>query len=144
MTAKLSFLSAFGIRTIWPISLTLPRRTQVVGSLQLDSGFFSMVSTVPTVTATTPASPARSTANVTATFSEPVRGVTTGTMKLVLSGRTDPLSSVVTMSADKKKAFLNPAANLLRGRTYKAVLTSGVTDIARNPLVQKEWTFTVS
>ena len=105
---------------------------------------FRVDATVPTVTATTPASSARATVNATATFSEPVRGVNTGTMKLFLTGRADPLSSVVTLSADKKKAFLNPAANLLVGRTYKVVLTSGITDVARNQLVQKEWSFTVS
>jgi Bacterial Ig-like domain len=39
---------------------------------------------------------------------------------------------------------LNPNNNLQRGVTYRAVLTTGVQDVAGNPIAQqKEWLFTV-
>ena len=104
---------------------------------------FRVDGTAPTVVATTPSSSARPRTNVTATFSEPVRGATTGTMKLFQQGRQHPVSATVSLSATKLKATLNPATNLLVGRTYRAVLTSGITDTARNPLAKREWTFTV-
>lgn len=100
--------------------------------------------TAPTVATVSPSSAGRPRTNVTATFSERVRGVSTGTMKLFQQGRQHPVTAAVTLSGDKQKATLNPARNLLVGRTYRAVLTSGITDRARNPLVKKEWTFTVS
>ncbi|MDQ3104802.1 MAG: Ig-like domain-containing protein, partial [Actinomycetota bacterium] len=105
---------------------------------------FRVDGTAPTVVATTPSSSARPMTNVTATFSEPVRGATTGTMKLFQQGRQHPVSATVSLSATKLKATLNPATNLLVGRTYRAVLTSGITDTARNPLAKREWTFTVT
>jgi hypothetical protein len=105
---------------------------------------FRVDALAPTVTVTRPTSSAKPGTNVAATFSEPVKGVTTGTMQLYLDGRAHPVSATVTRSADKLKAVLNPAANLLVGRTYRAVLTSGITDLANNALVKREWTFTVA
>jgi len=105
---------------------------------------FRVDGTSPTVVATTPSFSAKPVTNVTATFSEPVRGATTGTMKLFQQGRQHPVSATVALSATKLKATLNPASNLLVGRTYRAVLTSGITDTARNPLAMREWTFTVA
>jgi hypothetical protein len=105
---------------------------------------FQVDALAPTVTVTRPTSSAKPGTNVAATFSEPVKGVTTGTVQLYLDGRAHPVSATVAQSADKLRAVLNPAANLLVGRTYRVVLTSGITDLGNNPLVRREWTFTVT
>ena len=55
--------------------------------------------------------------------------------------------------AATNKAVLNPSANLERGATYKAVITSGAKDLTGNALDQdqsvtgyqmKVWYFTIS
>jgi len=104
---------------------------------------FSVDGIVPTVVATTPSTTAEPTAKVTATFSEAVRGVSTATMKLFASGAQHPLSATVTVSEDRRRAVLNPSVNLPRSRTYRAVLTSLVTDRAGNALPKTTWQFTV-
>jgi len=95
----------------------------------------------PTVTARTPANGARSvsqTANVTATFSEPVTGVSATTFVLRLG--TTVIPAVVTFNATTRVATLNPNATLLADRTYTATL-SGINDIAGNPMVASTWSF---
>ena len=82
--------------------------------------------------------------NVVAKFSEPVVGVTNATFKVRKKGTTKALAAVISMSADRKKATLNPSATLQRGKQYIVKLTSGIKDDKGNPLVTKSWTFSVS
>jgi Bacterial Ig-like domain len=93
-------------------------------------------STVPTANATRVAPGA----NITATF------------KLFRSGTTTAIGAVVSYDATAKKAILNPNSNLQLGTKYKAVVTSGATDLAGNRLdqnsslsglQQEAWTFTI-
>ena len=96
----------------------------------------------PTVTARTPNAGALAvvqTANVTATFSEPVTGIN-GTA-FVLRAGTTAVPAAVTYNAATRVATLNPTATLLADRVYTASLT-GVTDVAGNPLATTTWTFT--
>jgi hypothetical protein len=96
----------------------------------------------PTVTARTPLSGARAvsqTANLDATFSEPVTGVNGTTFVLRLGAAVIP--AAVTYNAATRVATLNPNATLAADSTYTATL-SGVTDLAGNPMVASSWTFT--
>ena len=96
---------------------------------------------LPTVTARTPASGARSvsqTGNLTATFSEPVTGVSSSTFVLRL--RTTAIPAVVSYNATTRVATLNPSVTLLADRTYTATL-SGIRDVAGNLMVASSWSF---
>ncbi|WP_241985742.1 MULTISPECIES: peroxidase family protein [Cryobacterium] len=95
----------------------------------------------PTVTARTPVSGARAvsqTANLNATFSEPVTGVNGATFVLRLG--TAVIPAAVTYNAETWVATLNPNATLIADGTYTATL-SGITDLAGNPMVDSSWTF---
>ena len=101
--------------------------------------------TPPRVSSTVPGANATGVApgaNITATFSEAmnVNSIDGTTFKLTKKGSTT------------KKAILNPNANLQLGTKYKAVVTTGATDLAGNRLdqnsslsglQQKAWTFTI-
>ena len=93
-------------------------------------------------------------ANVSAIFSEAMRAssINTNTVKLFKAGTTTPLGAGVSYDAERKKAVLNPNANLQLGKKYKAVVTVGTRDLAGNQLDQnpsltgnqpKVWFFTV-
>jgi hypothetical protein len=102
--------------------------------------------TAPVITARSPASAATNVAvgsPVTATFSEPVQGVTNTTFTLRI-GTGAPIAATVTMNAAKTVATLTPAAPLANATTYTATLTGGATairDLANNPLVTSSWSF---
>ncbi len=92
--------------------------------------------------------------NVSAFFSEAmmVGSINTNTIKLFKTGTTTPIAVVVSYDAERKKAVLNPKANLQRGAKYKTVVTTGTKDLAGNRLDQnaarsgnqlKQWFFTV-
>ncbi|TFD62127.1 hypothetical protein E3T39_03760 [Cryobacterium suzukii] len=97
---------------------------------------------LPTVTTRTPAAGDRSisqTGNLTATFSEPVTGVSGTTF--VLRRGTTVIAAVVGYNATTRVATLNPSVTLLADRTYTATL-SGIRDAAGNELATSTWSFT--
>jgi len=93
--------------------------------------------------------------NVTATFSEDVKNVNATTFKLEqvtvskkgvektspVAATVAPASGTVTQGAS---ATLNPSKDLQKGSTYRATLTSGVTDTVGNPLATYSWKFKVN
>ncbi|MGY1671022.1 Ig-like domain-containing protein [Geodermatophilus sp. SYSU D00710] len=101
----------------------------------------------PTVTSRSPAVDATGvsgTANVTATFSEPVQGVEAATFTL-----TDPagavVPAVVSRNGTTNQWILNPNPTLALGTRYTVTLTGGATairDAAGNPLTTVSWSFT--
>ncbi|MBO9522821.1 MAG: Ig-like domain-containing protein [Nocardioidaceae bacterium] len=101
--------------------------------------------TPPTVTARTPAANATGVplnTTVTATFSEPVTGVSATTFQLrrVISGQLVP----ATVTLVGNTATLTPNAPLLNNNLYTATLTGGaaaIRDTAGNPLATTSWTF---
>jgi methionine-rich copper-binding protein CopC len=101
----------------------------------------------PTVTARTPASGATGisrTANITATFSEAVQGVSATTFRLRNAAGT-VITAVVSYNATSRVATLNPSATLAAGTTYTVTLTGGtsaIRDVAGNPLATTSWKFT--
>jgi hypothetical protein len=112
--------------------------------------------TPPRVSSTVPGANATGVApgaNITATFSEAmnVNSIKGTTFKLMKAGTTTVIGAVVSYDPSTKKAILNPNANLQLGTKYKAVVTTGTTDLAGNRLdqnsslsglQQKAWTFT--
>jgi len=92
-------------------------------------------------------------ANITATFSEAMmtNSINAATFKLSKAGTTTVIGAGVSYDPTTKKATLNPNLNLRRETKYKAVVTTGATDLAGNKLdqnsslsglQQKAWTFT--
>lgn len=105
----------------------------------------------PTVTARIPAANATGVAvasNVTATFSEPVTGVTVGTtpgtftLKNTATGAA--VAATVSYNTTTRTATLDPSANLAASTQYTATLTNGIKDTAGNPLADAPWTFTTA
>jgi hypothetical protein len=85
--------------------------------------------------------------NVTATFSEPVQGVSGATFKLRRVGASSDTTATVTYNATTRVATLDPSANLTANSQYTATLTGGgtaVRDLANNALATVPWTFTTA
>jgi len=101
--------------------------------------------TPPTVTSRSPAVDATGVAvdsNVTATFSEPVTGVSGSTF--TLTGPGGAVGATVSYNAGTQTATLDPSAALSPNTQYSAHLTSGITDLATNPLAPVDWSFTTA
>ena len=103
--------------------------------------------TAPTVTTRGPAANATGvsqTANVTATFSEAVTGVS-GTTFTLRNAAGTAVSGTVTYNATTRVATLDPTATLAADTRYTATLTGGATairDAGSNALTTTSWTFT--
>jgi hypothetical protein len=113
--------------------------TRSVGSLA-----FTVDTAGPTVTAKAPAVNSLmvgQTANVTATFSEPIAGLGTASFTLKNSAGA-VIAAPVTWNATTRVATLNPNATLAADRKHTATLTAGITDIAGNPIAANSWAFT--
>ncbi len=101
----------------------------------------------PTVSSRTPASAATGVpigTLVTATFSEPVQGVsgTTFTLRNTVSGTA--ISATVTLNPGGTSATLKPNAALASGTQYTATLTGGasaIRDTAGNAMSSTTWSF---
>ena len=75
--------------------------------------------------------------NVTATFSEGMQADSVkSAFKLYKKGTTNALGASVSYDAMSRQATLDPSANLRRGTTYKAVVSTGAKDLAGNSLDQ--------
>jgi subtilisin-like proprotein convertase family protein len=111
--------------------------------------------TVPTANATN----VDRTTDVKATFSEDMMAssINGQTFKLFKKGSTTKISATVSYNPTTKTATLNPfgstTTRLARGTSYKAVVTTGATDMAGNQLdqnpslaglQQKKWFFTTT
>jgi Bacterial Ig-like domain len=78
--------------------------------------------------------------------------INASTRKLFKVGTTAAVDATISYSASARRATLNPNANLQLGTEYRAVVTTGVRDLAGNQLDQdpdasgrqkKEWFFRV-
>ncbi|MGY5894919.1 Ig-like domain-containing protein, partial [Blastococcus deserti] len=84
------------------------------------------------------------TANVTATFSEPVQNVSTTTFTLTPAAGGAAVTAQVTRSGTTNTWILDPSAELAANTQYTATLASGITDAAGNPLAPVSWSFTTA
>ena len=106
--------------------------------------------TAPTLTTRSPSSNSTSvsrTGNITATFSEPVNGVSGTTFVLRTGSGTNGsvVAATVTRNGATNQWILNPNATLASRTTYRVTVTGGtgaIRDAAGNPLTTVTWTFT--
>lgn len=102
-------------------------------------------STPPAVTGRSPGPGATGVSRSTlvrATFSEPVRNVSSGTFVLHDTSTGTVVSASVKYDAATRTATLSPAQPLAGSRTYKAGLSGSIRDAAGNALSWTSWTFT--
>jgi Big-like domain-containing protein len=101
--------------------------------------------TAPRVTSQTPtgsgAKQVNRDANVTATFSEPITGLSTTSMTLK-NDKGVPSAATVTYNPTTRVATLDPTTTLVKRARYTATLTNTITDTAGNRLTAQSWTFT--
>jgi Ca2+-binding RTX toxin-like protein len=149
--ATVSYNNATRTATLNPSANLLADRTysMAVSSIR-DTAGNTMASTswqfttgpAPTLVSVSPGISARGvsrTANVTARFSEPITGASTGTVVLRLG--TTVIPAVVSYNNVTRTVTLNPSATLAANRTYTMSISS-VRDLAGNPFVPRNWTFT--
>ena len=103
--------------------------------------------TAPTLTGSSPAEGATDVEvpdTITATFSEPVAGVS-GTTFTVSLGAT-PVAGNVTYDGGTRTVTFTPLAGLTAATTYSVALMAGITDSAATPnaLAPTSWTFTTA
>src|SRR3989304_2913424 len=69
------------------------------------------------------------------TFSEPVQNVNSGTFKLIdlATGLDVPASVYTSIEGGRMRATVPPKNNLMYGKSYKTVLTTGITDSVPHP-----------
>lgn len=95
-------------------------------------GAFTRDFTAPTVTSVSPSSPLDPRASVVVKLSESVTGASTATASLVPVAGGSAVPAVVTTSGST--VTVDPTGTLPVGATYSLVLTSGIRDLAGNPL----------
>jgi hypothetical protein len=96
---------------------------------------FSVDATGPTVVSQAPTGySVKPGANFKVRFSEPVKNVSSTTVRLHRQGAAKQLRARVTLSSDRRVATLNPALNMKRGTYYTLSVTQGVTDMRGNRL----------
>lgn len=102
----------------------------------------------PTVVSSNPANGATGiavTSSVTATFNEAVQGSTVSTTTFKVQAGTTSIPGTVTLSVDGKTALFDPTSLLAASISYTATITTGVKDLAGNPMVTaKTWSFTTA
>jgi Ca2+-binding RTX toxin-like protein/methionine-rich copper-binding protein CopC len=130
--------------TTYTVELTNGIRNLQGGALPATTWNFTTSEAIPVITGRTPAANATNVAtnsNITATFSEPVTGVTANTFRVTDSaGQAVP--AAVSYSAVTRTATLNPNANLLTNTTYTVALTNGIQNAQGGALPATTWNFT--
>ncbi len=104
-------------------------------------------STAPAITMTTPAdgsSGVALNAAINATFSKPIDPSTLNPLTFFVTGSSPtPLDGKITYDVANQIVSFTPSSPLVTGTTYTATITTGVTDLAGNPLAADfQWTFT--
>lgn len=119
------------------------------GEVRVSSNSFNVVAadtTSPSVGSTVPVNGATAvpaTSSLTATFSEPVDPATVTTTNFLLKQGTTGVPGTVTLSGTT--ATFKPSASLSAATSYSATITTGVKDLAGNPLAANySWTFTTA
>lgn len=110
--------------------------------------FTTADTTPPTVTSTNPANSATDiavTSSITATFNEAVQSSTLSMTTFKIQAGTTSIPGTVTLSADGKTAMFDPTSLLAASISYTVTITTGVKDLAGNPMVTaKTWSFTTA
>ena len=132
---------------VYTASLTGIR--DAAGNTMASSTWTFTTGPAPRITAQTPASGAtavRRNANVTATFSEAITGFAVlGKVRIQRVSTGADISSVESFSTATRVLTINPRASLDPNTQYRVTITGGTTgvrDLAGNPLTTRTWTFT--
>ena len=127
---------------------TLSGIRDAAGNTMVASSWSFLTGPAPTITSRTPvagATAVRRAANVTATFSEDITGVSTTTVRITRLSTGVTFSSAATFNATTNVLTINPTGSLLSNTQYRVTITGGntsVRDLAGNALVTSTWTFT--
>ena len=126
-------------------------RWSVIGideEAQIAEAFSAPVTVVdrtrPTIRSRTPrpnATGVSRTSNVKVTFSEPVRGVSSTTVRLKNLRTGFWVRAKVTYSSSTRTATLDPTLSMYRNERYAVYVTSGIRDIAGNRFASTSWSF---
>ena len=113
------------------------------GTAPVDNTAPTVVSAVPSLDNT--ATGVAVNAQISATFSEPVDPATVDNTSFIVTDASDNVvAGTVSISTDNTIATFTPAANFAYSATYKATLTTAITDFAANPLAGNVvWSFTI-
>ncbi|MDB5876055.1 MAG: beta-glucosidase/6-phospho-beta-glucosidase/beta-galactosidase, partial [Ramlibacter sp.] len=134
---------ANGVRVISAVARDAAGNTATAPAVSVIVSNPTVDTTAPTITSTAPVSGAAAvsqTANITATFSEAVSGLSATTFTLKSASGT-AISAAVTYNATTSVATLDPTSSLTADTKYTATVSSGVTDAAKNPVASTSWTF---
>lgn len=121
--------------------------TDLVGNpLAVDKVWTFTAAIAPIVAVTVPAATATEvalTSKITANFSKEMTANTINDTTFTVAGPAGAVDGVVTYVAVGRSAVFTPAAELAAGIEYTATITTGVKDLAGNPLAANMvWTFT--
>lgn len=112
----------------------------------LAAAFYLIDQTAPTILATAPANDETGTsltAPITAQFSEPLLPGSLSSTTFSLTAGGVPVAGTTSFNADSAVATFTPAASLVMDSVYSATLTTGLQDLAGNPLATAlTWNFT--
>jgi hypothetical protein len=127
-----------GANTVYVRATDAYANTTVEADYATDS--FTVDTTPPTVTSTSPVADATDVAVdtvITATFSEAMDASTITTSNFTVAG----VSGSVSYDSGSYTATFTPSANLSSNTTYTATLSTAITDAAGNPLAEYSWSF---
>ena len=82
---------------------------------------------------------------MTATFSEPIIGVSTSTVRITNALTGAAVTTASTFSSTTRVLTINPGPTLTSNTQYRVTITGGnlaVRDAAGNPVVTRTWVFT--
>ncbi|MBE0008258.1 heme peroxidase [Arthrobacter sp. AET 35A] len=130
--------------TQYRVNLAATIRDAAGNALPATTWTFTTIGTAPTVTGRTPGVNATNVlinGNVTATFSQPVTGVSTTTVRLV-NPTGAAVAAVVSYNATTRTATLNPNANLAVNTRYTVQLTNGIRNLQGTAIPTTSWAFT--
>ncbi len=120
----------------------------VAGNTMTATSWSFTTGPAPTITATSPASGATGVgrnANVTATFSENITGVTAGTVTIQRVSTGATVAAATSFSTTTRVLTINPSTTLAANVQYRVTITGGtaaVRDLAGNPVATRTWVFT--
>ncbi len=151
-TATLKPSSALAVGSSYTTTLTGGIRDAAGNSLPVTSWTFTTATSTgdvnaPVISARAPLSGATNVAtnsSVTATFNEPVTGVTGTSVQLKSKATGALVTATVTYDATNRRATLKPSAQLTVSSSYTVSLSNAIQDAAGNRLAAVAWTFTTA
>ncbi|WP_211879975.1 Ig-like domain-containing protein, partial [Pseudarthrobacter albicanus] len=129
--------------------VTVSGISDLAGNTMVTTSWSFTTGPAPTITGTTPvpgATAVRRNSNVTARFSEAITGfAVAGKVRINLVSTGAPVTAVVSFDPLTRVLTINPNASLASNIQYRVTITGGTTgvrDLAGNPLTTRTWTFT--